>query len=167
MILQLTSVSDEHERQIKEGYENRIPRSAEQFATAYKNSEVYKRNLDDIEEFERRVEQQRQDRLATSTKAIKRKNYTLPFHKQVLACTHRQFLIMVGDQQSLVGKWGGILFQALIIGSLFFNQPTTSAGVFSRGGVMFFMLLFNALLALAELTSAFSSRPISLKHKSL
>ena len=30
---------------------------------------------------------------------------------------------------------------------------------------MFFMLLFNALLALAELTSAFSSRPILLKHK--
>lgn len=31
---------------------------------------------------------------------------------------------------------------------------------------MFFMLLFNALLALAELTSAFESRPILLKHKS-
>ena len=31
---------------------------------------------------------------------------------------------------------------------------------------MFFLLLFNALLALAELTSAFGSRPILLKHKS-
>lgn len=166
-IFQLTSVSDEHERQIKEGYESRIPRSAEQFAAAFKNSEVYKRNLNDVEEFERRMEQQQQERLTATTKATKRKNYTLPFYKQVLACTHRQFLIMAGDQQSLVGKWGGILFQSLIIGSLFYNQPTTTAGVFSRGGVMFFMLLFNALLALAELTSAFSSRPISLKHKSL
>lgn len=33
------------------------------------------------------------------------------------------------------------------------------------GGVIFFLLLFNALLALAELTDAFSSRPIMLKHK--
>jgi len=74
---------------------------------------------------------------------------------------------MFGDQQSLVGKWGGILFQALIVGSLFYNMPRNSAGVFTRGGVLFFMLLFNALLALAELTSAFASRPIMLKHKSL
>lgn len=32
---------------------------------------------------------------------------------------------------------------------------------------MFFILLFNALLALAELTAAFNSRPILMKHKSL
>lgn len=32
---------------------------------------------------------------------------------------------------------------------------------------MFFILLFNALLALAELTAAFQSRPILMKHKSL
>lgn len=32
---------------------------------------------------------------------------------------------------------------------------------------MFFILLFNALLALAELTAAFESRPILMKHKSL
>lgn len=49
----------------------------------------------------------------------------------------------------------------------FFNMPKTSSGVFERGGVLFFMLLFNALLALAELSAAFSSRPILLKHKTL
>ena len=46
--MQLTSVSDEHERQIKAGYEDRIPRSAEQFAAAYRKIEIYKRNLSDI-----------------------------------------------------------------------------------------------------------------------
>lgn len=163
----LTSVTDPHERQIREGYENRIPRSPEQFEAAYKKSATFEGNVRDIESFEQQAEQQRQERLAATTKATKEKNYTLPYHKQVWACTHRQFLVMFGDQQSLGGKWGGILFQALIVGSLFFNMPKTSSGVFERGGVMFFMLLFNALLALAELTSAFSSRPILLKHKSL
>lgn len=163
----LTSVTDPHERQIREGYENRIPRSPEQFEAAYKKSATFEGNVRDIESFEQQAEQQRQERLAAATKATKEKNYTLPYHKQVWACTHRQFLVMFGDQQSLGGKWGGILFQALIVGSLFFNMPKTSSGVFERGGVMFFMLLFNALLALAELTSAFSSRPILLKHKSL
>lgn len=163
----LTSVTDPHERQIREGYENRIPRSTEQFEIAYKRSPIFEANVRDIESFEQQAEQQRQQRLAAATKATKEKNYTLPYHKQVWACTHRQFLVMYGDKQSLAGKWGGILFQALIVGSLFFDMPKTSSGVFERGGVMFFMLLFNALLALAELTSAFSSRPILLKHKSL
>lgn len=123
--------------------------------------------MDDIGEFEREIEAQRVHRLEAETKKTKEKNYTLPFYKQVITVTHRQFLIMFGDQQSLFGKWGGILFQSLIVGSLFYNMPQTSAGVFPRGGVLFFMLLFNALLALAELTSAFGSRPVMLKHKSL
>ena len=163
----LTSVSDPHERQVREGYERRIPRSADQFEAAFKSSPVFEANVRDIESFEQEVGQQKEERLAAATKATKEKNYTLPYHKQVWVCTHRQFLVMIGDKQSLGGKWGGILFQALIVGSLFFNMPKTSSGVFERGGVMFFMLLFNALLALAELTSAFSSRPILLKHKSL
>ena len=163
----LTSVSDPHERQVREGWENRIPRSAEQFEAAFKNSNMFQTNLQDVQAFEQEAEQLRRERLAVSTKASKEKNYTLPFHKQVWACTHRQVLVMLGDKQSLGGKWGGVLFQALIVGSLFYNMPKTSGGVFERGGVLFFMLLFNALLALAELTAAFSSRPILLKHKSL
>ena len=162
----LTSVTDSHERQIREGYEDRFPRSAEQFEEAYANSNIHAANLRDLEELEQHNEEQRRQREAAMTKATKQKNYTLSFPKQVLACTHRQFLIMFGDKQSLTGKWGGILFQALIVGSLFYNMPKTSSGVFLRGGVLFFMLLFNALLALAELTAVFASRPILLKHKS-
>jgi len=162
----LTSVGDKHERNIKPGWENRIPRSASQFADAYKNSDIHQKSLVEVREFETTLEAQRRERLAATNKNNKKKNYTLPFHKQVLACTQRQVLITVGDKAALIGKWGGILFQALIVGSLFYNMPRTSAGVFTRGGVMFLMLLFNALLALAELTASFSSRPILLKHKS-
>ncbi|KAL9103677.1 MAG: hypothetical protein Q9163_001303 [Psora crenata] len=162
----LTSVTDPHARKVREGYEDRIPRSADQFEAAYRESQSFQRNIADIRSLEQEAEQRRQERLAAKSKAAKEKNYTLSFYKQVMACTHRQFLIMFGDRISLAGKWGGILFQSLIIGSLFYNMPATAIGVFPRGGVMFFMLLFNALLALAELTAAFSSRPILLKHKS-
>ncbi|KAF2091805.1 ABC drug exporter AtrF [Saccharata proteae CBS 121410] len=162
----LTSVTDEHERNIQDGWEDRIPRSPAQFGDAFLKSEQHKRNLAEIEEFETDTQRLIEERLAAQTKATKKKNYTIPFHAQVMAATKRQFLVMKGDKQSLFGKWGGILFQALIVGSLFYDQPQTSSGVFTRGGVMFFMLLFNALLALAELTAAFSSRPILLKHKS-
>ncbi|KAL1794536.1 hypothetical protein ACET3X_007957 [Alternaria dauci] len=161
----LTSVTDDHERQIKEGWENRIPRTGAAFGEAFVNSEQANDNLAEIEEFEKETKRQAEERNEARTKATKKKNFTISFPAQVVACTDRQFRVMVGDPQSLVGKWGGILFQALIVGSLFFNLQNTAQGVFPRGGVIFYMLLFNSLLALAELTSAFESRPILLKHK--
>jgi ATP-binding cassette subfamily G (WHITE) protein 2 (SNQ2) len=112
------------------------------------------------------LEEQRRERLANTSKKNQKKNYTLPFYQQVWACTQRQFLVVYGDKASLIGKWGGIVFQGLIVGSLFYNLPKTSQGAFTRGGVLFFVLLFNALLALAEMTAAFASKPILLKHKS-
>lgn len=156
----LTSTMDSHERHVKEGFESRIPRSADQFGDIFAKSEQNELNLTEIAAFEQETEIQIEERSKQQSKATAKKNYTIPFHKQVWACTHRQFLVMFGDQQSLAGKWGGILFQAVIVGSLFYNMPPTAEGVFPRGGVLFFMLLFNALLALAELTSAFESRPI-------
>ena len=163
----LTSVSDKHERRVKEGWEDRIPHSAEQFEKAFDESEIQKANLEDISGLESKLEEQRQARLSAATQATSEKNYSLSFHQQVFALTRRQFQIMVGDRQSLFGKWGGILFQSLIIGSLFYNLPKDATGVFPRGGVLFLLLLFNALLALAELTASFSARPILLKHKTL
>ncbi|KAJ5825703.1 CDR ABC transporter [Penicillium riverlandense] len=161
----LTSVSDPHARRVREGWEDRIPRSAEEFQAAYRKSSICQAAVADIEDFEKENEVQEHEREAARNKTAK-KNYTVSFYKQVMILTHRQFLIMFGDRQSLVGKWALIVFQALIVGSLFYNLPDTTSGVFTRGGVMFFILLFNALLALAELTATFGSRPILMKHKS-
>ncbi|KYK56269.1 ABC transporter [Drechmeria coniospora] len=161
----LTSVSDEHERSIREGWDDRIPRSPDEFSEAYRKSDVYAKNISDIESFEAEVEEKVRAR-AEDLKKTAEKNYTLPFHQQVLACTKRQFLVMLGDKASLFGKWGGLIFQGLIVGSSFYNIPLTAVGVFPRGGALFLLLLFNALLALAEMTAAFSSKPILLKHKS-
>ena len=161
----LTSVTDVHERNIRKGWENRIPRSAEDFSQVYRKSEIYNRNLEDMRTFEAELEAKRQARQESVSKKIQKKNYTIPFYKQVLTLVQRQFFVIIGDKASLIGKWGGIIFQGLIVGSLFFNLPSTVAGAFTRGGVLFFILLFNALLALAEQTAAFEAKPILLKHK--
>ncbi|KAA8897609.1 ABC-2 type transporter-domain-containing protein [Sphaerosporella brunnea] len=161
----LTSVTDPHERHLKEGWENRIPRTAEEFETAFRNSKAYEANLRDIEGFEETIKEQVETRAREISSATKRKNYTISFQKQVIACTSRQFKVMLGDKLSLGARWLGLGFQSLIVGSLFFNMPDNALGVFPRGGVLFFTLLFNALLALAEMTAAFDSRPILMKHK--
>lgn len=161
----LTSVTDVHERSVRPGWENRIPRSAEDFAAIYRKSDAYQRNLADIADFEAHTAEQQRQISQNTFKATKKKNYTISFPSQVMAVTQRQFLVMWGDKASLVGKWGGIVYQGLIVGSLFYQLPATAAGAFTRGGVLFFVLLFNALLALAEQTSAYESKPILLKHK--
>ncbi|PYH78160.1 ABC transporter [Aspergillus uvarum CBS 121591] len=159
----LTSVSDPFARRVKQGWEDRIPRSGEDFQRAYRRSDIFKAAQKDIEDFEHEVEVNREEQELAREKL--KKNYTVSFYKQIIILTQRQFLIMYGDKQTLIGKWAMLTFQALIIGSLFYDLPQTSAGVFTRGGVLFFVLLFNALLAMAELTAFFSSRPIMLKHK--
>lgn len=120
----LTSVSDPYARRVKSGWEDRIPRSAEDFQRAYRKSDAYKAAVADIEEFETEIESKREEQEAARSR-LKKKNYTISFYKQVMILTHRQFLVMFGDRQSLAGKWGVIAFQALIIGSLFFDLPRT------------------------------------------
>lgn len=99
----LTSVTDDHERHVKKGWEDRIPRTGAQFGKAFLDSQQHRENLEEIEEFQRETQRQAQERRAAATKATKKKNYTLSFQKQVMACTKRQFLVMIGDPQSLVG----------------------------------------------------------------
>ena len=107
----LTSVTDPHERAVNEGWEDRIPRNADEFASLYRKSSVYKWNLEDIDAFESELEEQKRASGENMSTKNSKKNYAIPFHKQVLACTHRQFLVMLGDRATLVGKWGGIVFQ--------------------------------------------------------
>lgn len=104
----LTSVTDPHERAVRKGWEDRIPRTADEFASLYRASAAYERNLQDMDDFEDELEAQGRLRHANSSKKM---NYSIPFYEQVLACTHRQFLVMLGDRASLIGKWGGIVFQ--------------------------------------------------------
>lgn len=120
----LTSVSDPNARRVKPGWEDRIPRTAEEFQAVYRQSDVFKATLADIESFEDETETQKHEREAARSKTTT-KNYAVPFWKQVAILTHRQFLVMFGDRAALVGKWCMLVFQALIVGSLFYNLPDT------------------------------------------
>lgn len=73
----LTSVTDKHERHVKEGWENRIPRSADDFGDVFLKSEQYQKNLAEIEEFEKETQLQMEERKKEQGKATQKKNYTI------------------------------------------------------------------------------------------
>jgi ATP-binding cassette subfamily G (WHITE) protein 2 (PDR) len=60
----------------------------------------------------------------------------------------------------------GNIIMALIVGSVFYGTPNASAGFFSKGSVLFFAVLLNALSAISEINSLYAQRPIVEKHKS-
>lgn len=55
---------------------------------------------------------------------------------------------------------------ALITGAIYLLLPTTSAGAFTRGGVLFISVLYNAFHAFNEIPTTMLGRPIMWKHHS-
>ncbi|KAN0128703.1 ABC-2 type transporter domain containing protein [Lactarius tabidus] len=56
------------------------------------------------------------------------------------------------------------IIQAPIDGSAFFRLKDESSAYFSRGGILFFSLLWAALSSIAEIPALFAQRPILVKH---
>ena len=170
----LTSVGDPNERVIREGWEDRIPRTPEDLEKAFKNSDAYARVLAEVAEYEKYLKEsdfadaKRFQKSVTEQKSrtvSKRSNYTVSFWRQVLACTKREFWLIWGDKPTLYTKFFIIVSCGAILGSLFVHQPTTTSGAFSRGGSAFISILFLGWLQLSELMKAVSGRDVINRHK--
>jgi hypothetical protein len=76
------------------------------------------------------------------------------FVDQVTTCIQRQYQILWGDKATLFIKQISAVAQALMAGSLFYNAPDTSAGLFMKSGAcffaIFFAIFFNALMSMSE-----------------
>lgn len=167
----LTGVTVPHERLIALGYENRFPRTADEVFVAYDKSTIKPRMLAECSYPE-------SDEAAENT-AIFKEMFTREKHRSVLpnstvttdllsqvkAAVTRQYQIMWGDKATLIMKQAATVIQSLLGGSLFYNAPNNSAGLFLKGGALFFSILYNALIALSEVTDSFTGRPILAKHR--
>ncbi|KAF1354842.1 ABC transporter [Delphinella strobiligena] len=168
----LTGVVVPTERKIRDGYEQRFPRTAGAIRDCYEKSEIkplMDRELKYPESEAAKVWTQEFIEATQGDKSrgiSKNSPLTVSFGKQIYACVLRQYQILWGDKQTFIIKQGSTIIQALIAGSLFYDAPNNSSGLFIKGGALFFSLLFNALLAMAEVTDSFFGRPILAKHKS-
>ncbi|KAG0215682.1 hypothetical protein BGX28_008928 [Mortierella sp. GBA30] len=168
----LTAITDPNERKARAGFAGRVPRTPQEFEHAFKLSRYftmieqqridYKKEVHETtnaSEFKDAAKQQKQKHVSVETP------YTINFIGQVKALTVRQYQLTRGDMASLISRYATIVIKAIIVGSVFYLLPLTAAGAFTRGGVLFFSLLFNALVSQAELPMAMQGRPILYKHK--
>jgi ATP-binding cassette subfamily G (WHITE) protein 2 (SNQ2) len=167
----LTGVTVPTERRIKEGFEAQAPRNAETIRERYEKSSIKAKMDKDLDFPDSTNAKEWTSDFQKATHADKARGLpgkspiTVSFPTQVKACVIRQYEILWGDKATFFIKQSSTLAQALISGSLFYNAPNNSSGLFIKGGALFLSLLFNALLAMSEVTDSFSGRPILAKHK--
>ncbi|KAL8848252.1 MAG: hypothetical protein Q9221_006725 [Calogaya cf. arnoldii] len=167
----LTGVTVPTERQVRPGCELSFPRTAEEIRADYSRTDIKAK-------MEKEYTYPETDEAKENTKEFqeaiaydkdrtlpKKSSLTVSFPKQVKACIIRQYQIVWGDKPTFIIKQIATLVQALVVGSLFYNSSTDSAGLFSKSGALFFSLLYQALMALSEVTDSFAGRPVLAKHK--
>ncbi|GAB7366264.1 hypothetical protein MBLNU230_g7822t1 [Neophaeotheca triangularis] len=170
----LTAVTDPVERRFRSGCEDSTPKTPDELQAAFRSSPAYQRNIEDVADYERHLEETSYDDAQRFEKAVqegkskhvpKKSAYTVSFPRQVMACTRREFWLLFGDKTTLWTKVFIIISNGLIVGSLFYGQSLDTSGAFSRGGALFFSILFLGWLQLTELMKAVSGRPVVARHK--
>jgi hypothetical protein len=168
----LTGITVPTERAVRPECEGTFPRNAESLRDLYKRSPIYERMIAEYDYPITEIAREKTQRFQEAVKMDKDKRLpassamTVGFAEQVKACVQRQYQILWGDKATFIIKQASTIAQALIAGSLFYDSPENSGGLFLKSGALFFSVLFNSLLAMSEVTESFSGRPVLLKHKS-
>ena len=151
-----------------------VPRSAKEMADAFNNSEYGRANRKEVEAYmaeldskhaESRKEYVDVTRDQRAKHVSKRSMYMLSMPQQVRLAIKRRAQISWGDRQTAIIMSCAVVFQAIIMGSVFFQMDDSSQALFSRSGVMFFALLYNSFAAMAEIPNNYRQRPIIIRHK--
>ena len=171
----LTSVTNPSERQAREGYDERVPRTPDDFEKYWRNSEDFKKLHDEIaaheKEFpvgdDKKLQEFRARKQDVQAKHTRPKSpYVVSVPMQVKLNVKRAYQRIWNDKASTFTPIIGNVIMALIVGSIFFGTPDATAGFFAKGSVLFFAVLLNALSAISEINSLYAQRPIVEKHKS-
>ncbi|KAL5487493.1 SNQ2_3 [Sanghuangporus weigelae] len=186
----LTAVTDPGARMAREGYEKRVPRTAEEMAEAFLRHPLAKENRHQIASFlatnviiDPNLVQFTEKlpsvpTLSNEEKELKRRSYiesaqaerskhmspespyTISIYNQIWEVMIRRAQIVRGDWQSQAITTISYVIQAIIMGTMFYNVPEATDAYFSRGGVLFFSILFDALASMGEISSLYAQKPI-------
>lgn len=145
------------ERLIRPGFENSAPRSPEEFAARWKQSEQRKQLQRELDEYEgkhpreQRMTEFKESRRAEQFKSQRsRSPYTISYSRQLSLTMWRAWRRLLADPGFTLASLGFNLSMALILGSGFYKLKDDSSTFYFRGGLIFFSLLFNAFASQLE-----------------
>ncbi|KAJ8071471.1 hypothetical protein OCU04_001791 [Sclerotinia nivalis] len=170
----LTSITNTSERKARPGFEKKVPRTPEEFEKYFKDSKIFKNMMKEVKSHEeefpmggKTLEQFKASRKGMQADHLRPESpYTVSIMMQTKYCAKRAVQRLWNDKTSTVTTIVGQMAMALIIGSIYYDTPSTTASFFQKGGVLFFAVLLNALIAISEINNLYSQRPIVEKQAS-
>ena len=141
----LVAVTDPNARIAREGYENRVPRTADEFADYYRQSNIWQINQEDmnayLDEFvgkpQRALAYRESARAEHATTSSKRGSYVISIPMQIRAVMVRRLQILKGSLAAQITNVVAFMIQAIVVGTVFLRIPDTTTTFFSRGGVLY------------------------------
>lgn len=168
----LTSLTNPAERIIRKGYEDKVPKTAEEFYDYWRKSSAYKKLIEDIDDYLlSTMHSDKGQKYAVSQRSrqadhvSKASPYTVSFFMQVRYCMLRNFWRIKSNPSFSVQSVLSQLIMGLVLGSVFYDTSSHTSSFYSRSAALFFSLLFNAFLSLLEILSIFEAREIVQKHR--
>ncbi|KAL0957046.1 hypothetical protein HGRIS_003145 [Hohenbuehelia grisea] len=172
----LVAVTDPVARKIRPGIPIRPPQSASEFANYFNLSSRADLNKSERERYisEHGMDRGRRNNVRESAdinheihvKSWKKESvYLAPLLTQISVVVRRRYQRLLGNVAAVVMNMLFFVFQAIVMGTVFLNSPETTSAYFSRGGVLFFALLFATLMAMAEIPSLYSHQAIVAKQR--
>ncbi|KAJ5289363.1 uncharacterized protein N7443_009616 [Penicillium atrosanguineum] len=180
----LTSITVPERRRFRVGWEDRAPKGPTELETAFRQSAAFRgieklvekyddqRNSDksngacssdsesgSVEDFKRTLQSDK-SRFVSS-----KSPYTISLFRQIVLCAQRQMWQLRGHMGPLYIKLISAVVYGLLIGSMFYDQPQTTEGMYSRGGVLFYSSILLAWLQMSELEEAMQGRDILSRQK--
>ncbi|KAK1148470.1 hypothetical protein N8T08_009475 [Aspergillus melleus] len=171
----LLSMTDPESRKIREGYEDTAPSAASEFAFLWESSKCRKRLLFEQHRhgneyphgFPESFESFKKTQNAEKAPLNRSKSpYTINWAMQFCATYLRSCQRVISDKAYTLSVVVTMGIVALLIGSMLYDIPEDTSGIFSKGGCVFFSVLFNILVNFVEISSQFSQRRVVAKHKS-
>ncbi|KAM0447865.1 hypothetical protein ACHAO4_008609 [Trichoderma viride] len=172
----LTSVTNPVERQAREGWDMKVPRTPEDFERLWLQSPEFKMLQHDLDQYEEEfggerqgetLAQFRQQKNYRQAKRMRPKSpYIISIPMQIRFNTKRAYQRIWNNWSATMASTVVQIVMALIIGSIFFDTPNNTDGFYAKGSVLFIAILLNALTAISEINSLYAQRPIVEKHAS-
>lgn len=172
----LTSVTNPQERVAREGFENKVPRTPEDFERLWRQSPEYQALIGEMDTHDKDFLGERQDESIAQfreqknfrqSKHVRPKSpYIISLWMQIKFCTKRAYQRIWNDISATATQAISNVVMALIIGSIFFGAPAATVSFYGRGSVLFMAILMNALTSISEITGLYDQRPIVEKHAS-
>jgi ATP-binding cassette subfamily G (WHITE) protein 2 (PDR) len=168
----LTSVTNPAERQARPGYEDKVPRTPEDFVSYWLASNEGQALQKEIFVHEENLSAKFPEEFAQAMNAKKGPHarrgtpYLVSTRKQIQYCAKRAFHRLWNDKTATLAQAASQIIMSLIVGSMFYNTPNNTTGFFSKGGILFGAIMLNAMSAITEIFQLYSHRPIVEKQAS-